>query len=489
MAGVGFALRALMRKDSLWAMFESQLHGVIAVAGPWFFTIVTMALPALMLDADTTGATLSNFITLLLYIFSLSLTLTSPIAITLTRHVSDRLYSRETETVAASFVGAVLLALVALLPIALLGASLLTLPLAPKAYALLACALVTINWIAAPMLSTFRQFRLLTLAYALGAGLFWWLLRGQAALDTAGLLMRFDLSMALTNAVLFGLVLRNFPGRSWPLMGVLGALRRYRVLAVGGLLYGAGIWVDKWLMWTVPEHLVSEAGLASYPTYDTVVFIAYVSTVPALALFVIKAETSLQESCERFYLAIQQHGRKAHLQGLRDDIVRVFLAAFRDVGLVQLSITALVVLLPVLALDLSGTPHFGVFMFRFCAIGAAFQLGVLLLSIVLFYFDSQRSVLFINGLFALSNLALTWLSMKGGLPWYGFGYFLASILSFTVAWWLVHRTLRDLLYLGFVAQNPSVTLAVPREPVPTEYRAARTAPGPLDRPGAQGGAT
>ena len=305
------------------------------------------------------------------------------------------------------------------------------------------------------------------------------MLRGETEMDLADLLLGFDVGMAVTNAMMCGLVLSRFPGRSWPLFAVLASMRRYSALAWGGLLYGAGMWVDKWLMWTAPEHLVTDIGLASYPTYDTVIFIAYATTVPALALFIIRAETSLEEGCVRFYTAIQRHAPRARLKELRRELVAIFLASARDVGLLQVSITALVVLLPVLILDLTGTPHAGVFMFRFCAIGAAFHLGVLTMSIVLFYFDSRRSVFVINGVLAICNVVGTWVTLRLGLAWYGFGYFLACIIAFVVAWVLVHRTLRELLFVAFVDQNPAVTEARSRAPTATTYYPARTAPGPL----------
>lgn len=479
MAGIGFALRDLVRRDSLWAMFEGQLHGVVAVAGPWFFTIVTMALPALILDEGSGGPTVTAFITLLLYIFSITLTLTSPITITLTRHVSDRIFADQTDTVAASFIGALLLGLLTLIPAWVVGMTMLDLPLQTRIYALLASALVTTNWIGAPMLSTFRKFRLLTGAYALGAAVFWLLLRGERTMDLADLLISFDVSMAFTNAVLCGLVLSRFPGRARPLLAIVESMRQYRSLAWGGLLYGVGMWIDKWIMWTAPGRLVTEIGLASYPVYDTVIFIAFATTVPALALFIIRAETSLEEGCVRFYTAIQRHARKARLMELRADLVQIFLSSARDVALLQLTITALVVLLPVLVLNLTGTPHAGVFMFRFCAIGAAFHLGVLTMSIVLFYFDSRRSVLVINGVLAICNGLGTWLALELGLAWYGFGYFLACIIAFALAWVIVHRTLRDLLFVAFVAQNPAVTEARSRPATATKYYPAQTAPGPL----------
>ncbi len=478
MAGIGFALRDLMRQDSLWAILESQLHGVVAVAGPWFFTIVTMALPGLMFEEAAHEAATTGFVTLLLYVFSTSLVLTGPLTITLTRHVSDELFALRRNAIATSFVGALIVGFLLVAPVAVTGVVVVDLPLEVRLHAAVALGLVTVNWIAAPMLSTLQEFRLLTLSYALGTGLFWWLLRDRTGASEAELLLAFNAGMAVTNAVICGLVLQEFSGGEGPLFGVLAAVPRYWQLALGGLLYGLGIWVDKWLMWTAPEHSVSVGGLASHPTYDTVVFLAYVSTVPALALFIIKAETQLHERCARFYGAIQGHAPLKRLEKTRAAVVASFFTTGRDVALLQGCLTLAVLAVPTLILDGLGMPHASVFMFRFCVIGAAFHLGALLITVVLYYFDSRRTVLIINGVFLVSNFVFTALSLKLGMRWYGLGYFLAGVVTFGTAYALLSRTFDKLLFLAFVRQNPAVVETTPRPALAAMHFDAKTATGP-----------
>lgn len=480
MAGIGFALRDLMRKDGLWSLIESQLHGVIAVAGPWFFTIVAMALPSLLLDPKTGQAATAEFVTLLLYVFSLSLTLTSPIAIALTRHVSDCMYQRRENEIAISFVWALGCALVTVVPVVWAAYAWLDLPSDQIPHAVCAYALVSTNWIAAPMLSTIRQFRLLTAAFAIGTGVFYLMIAGHRHLDAAQLLVGFNVGMAATNAVVCALILHNFSGEAGPVRGLFESALKYWELALSGLLYGIGIWVDKWLMWTAPEHHTVRGGLISYPMYDTAVFVAYVTTVPALALFIVKAETSLHESCDALYRTIQNHGDYARLLAARARIIDVFVASARDVGLVQSCVTALVLLLPTLVLGAVGVQQSGVFLFRFCAMGAAFQSGVLMLTIVLHYFDSRRAVLQINLVFLLTNLVFSWASVQLGFAWYGVGYFLSCVITFALAYWLVHSAFNNMLYLAFVRQNAAVTNAQTYPPLGTTYFEAQTAPGPLE---------
>lgn len=472
MAGIGFALRDLMRKEGLFALVESQLHGVIVVAGPWFFTIIAMALPGL-LHGEAGSAHTTSFVTLLLYVFSTTLVVTSPLAIGLTRQLSDLLYGGREDALISAFVGTLLLALLACGPIVVGGAALLDLPPDVLAQAVVAEGLVTLSWIAAPMLSTLRAFRPLTGAYAAGTLAFAGWLRLSGSDAVSDLLFGFNLGMAVNNAIAIGLLLRSFPGRSDGLFAVLDTMRRYWELPVGGLLYGLGIWADKWLMWGAPERLVDAVGLATYPTYDTAAFIAYVTTVPGLGLFIVRAETDLHERCRALYGAIGRHASRQQLEQARNELILSFVGTSRDVALLQLSITALCLLLPTVPLDLLSVPHVGVFIFRFAVLGAAFQSGAMMLCIVLFYFDSRRDVMLVHGVFLLLNVVCTGATLLAGLPSYGMGFAVAATLTFAVAFFLVRRALLRLLYLAFVRQNEAV--AAPKElPPPPDRRFATT---------------
>ncbi len=480
MAGIGFALRDLMRRDSLWSIVESQLHGVVVVAGPWFFTILAMALPSLLFRSLAAEAAISEFVTLLLYVFSTSLTITGPIVMGLTRHTSDLLFERRAEAVAGPFVGAALLSLLCGVPVIAVAAAFLRLPSCTIVGAGVAYGLVTLSWIAAPMLSTLRSFRVLTAAFALGTAAFGATLLGREDVTAGDLLLGFNLGMAVTVATICGLLLRSFPGPVEPLFAVVRTMRSTWDLTLSGLCYSGGIWIAKWVMWAAPEHVELAGGLSAYPTYDTVAFLAYITTVPAFALFVIKAETSLHDRCQDLYGNIVRHASRTRLELSWAAVVRTILDTGRDVAMLQLGITALVLLMPTLVLDLLRVPHGGVFMFRFCALGAAFQSAMLMLTVVLHYFDSRRGVLLVHATFAVANGLCTAWTLQAGLPTYGLGYFLASLIGFVVAYIVVARSLQDLLYLAFVRQNATLARSMPPPPPPPAYFAARTSPEPLD---------
>ena len=76
--------------------------------------------------------------------------------------------------------------------------------------------------------------------------------------------------------------------------------------------------------------------------------------------------------------------------------------------------------------------------------------------IVIAYFDMREILLGVTGLFFLSNAILTVVFIPCGAAWTGYGYFLASLLSFTVAALASVWSIKRLPYMTFVANNPGI---------------------------------
>ena len=43
MAGIGFALRKLARRDDLLGILQGYAHSALVSAGPWVFTVLSLA--------------------------------------------------------------------------------------------------------------------------------------------------------------------------------------------------------------------------------------------------------------------------------------------------------------------------------------------------------------------------------------------------------------------------------------------------------------
>ena len=101
-------------------------------------------------------------------------------------------------------------------------------------------------------------------------------------------------------------------------------------------------------------------------------------------------------------------------------------------------------------------PYGQLAMFRIAMLGALFQLFFMLLTVVLSYLDLNRMTLGLHALFLVTNLTGTLLSLHLGFAYYGYGYFLASVLSFLAACWITFRCLDQLPYHAFITGNRSI---------------------------------
>ena len=66
----------------------------------------------------------------------------------------------------------------------------------------------------------------------------------------------------------------------------------YPSLMLIGLLYNLGIWIDKFMFWYYPDTSEQIIGpLRASVIYDLPVFMAYLSIIPGMAVFLVRIET------------------------------------------------------------------------------------------------------------------------------------------------------------------------------------------------------
>ena len=90
--------------------------------------------------------------------------------------------------------------------------------------------------------------------------------------------------------------------------------------------------------------------------------------------------------------------------------------------------------------------------FRYTALGTFFHAYVLIITIILLYFDLRREVLIIVFIFAGSNFLLTTLSIHLGPDYYGLGQAVSCFLTFLISFVVLIIRLRQLEFLTFSKQ-------------------------------------
>lgn len=458
MAGIGFELRKLLSKGTLTSFAAGYGQSAIAAAGPWLLTVATIAAIPIALAGRVSPEELTAFHLVVMYNFAFSLVLSGPLVGIATRFLADALFERDLRDCPGMLIGglAILLAtqLIFAAPFYLLYVE------AEPLVRLLGLAnyfLTSGIWLATVFVSSVKQHKAVTGAF--GAGM----LTGFIAIcafgprfGLAGLLVGFNLGLTVLLFSLLGLTLVQFPYEADRIWRIWEWFRRHPELAASGFIYNAALWIDKWVFWCSPRGEWIPMGLVSMPVYDGAMFLAFLTMTPALALFLLRAETGFFERYLAYSRAILELGTWEDIEAKHRALIEEIWVAGKSILLTQIGIGLAVILLAPrifswLHLEFS---QYGVF--RLGVLGAVFHVLFLFITIVLAYFELHRPVLALQILFFLLNLGGTLVTVHLGFAWYGFGYLVAAVTAFVGAFLVLARALNELPYITFIAANPSV---------------------------------
>jgi uncharacterized membrane protein len=403
------------------------------------------------------------FRSLVTYCFAFSLILQGIGQMAITRWVADQLYSKRSERVLPAFTAT--LAATGLVHVAI---GVVFSVLAGFSYSLgfLAVTLfatIGMTWIALTWLSLAREYDEVLRAYLYGLVT---ALGGMALLavraDTVGLLGTYTLAQIFILARLIRVIARGMEAGGRRDLRVFRSLRKFPRLVALGVLYNAAIWIDKMVFWFT-DGIGDHPWVRYHPLYDTCSFFAYLTVVPALAVNLVRLETSFYETYRAYYGAILgglplreiSIRRKKMFENLKESTIRLL----RVQGAISI---AVIVFAPIIV-DVLRLPPVAVRMLRLTTLGAFFHVLLLLTILMQLYFDLRTQALATSLVFLIVNGGLAWWSVERGVATFGIGYAIASFLSLLLGTILLTRSLERLDYLTFTSQKIGDQPEVPEE--------------------------
>lgn len=458
MAGIGFEIRKLLRRDDLLGVLQGYTHSAMSATGPWLLTIITLAGIVFLGGTRVAPDELIEFRLIVVYNFGLSLVTTGPIVMVATRYLADAIYVKKVDEAPSMLLGYLMLLwtinAVLALPFYLYFLKL------DRTLAVLAVVnflVVAAIWLISAFLSALKDYKAITGAFAVGAAFTLATITVLAATaSTTAMMVGFTAGLTL---VLFSLIARVLVEYPYPVVNPFPYgryFRTYWVLGLSGLAYNLGIWVDKWVMWTAPERDVLRSGLVAYQDYDSAMFLAYLTIVPSIAALVMTVETEFYEQYLSFFRSVRNHSDLEAIDRAHQEIILSTLRGARTFLVLQGSICLTTILIAPRLFSALNISFSQIAMFRIGVLGAFFHVLFLTLSIVLSYFDLRLVNLRLQLLFLVTNGVFTFVSMRMGFPYYGYGYFLAALVTFSAAFLTFAYYVNRLPYQTFVVSNSSV---------------------------------
>ena len=123
MAGIGFELRKLLRKQTLVGLLQAYTFAGIIGSGPWVLSIVGILIIGLLSNAVVIPSFLvTQFQTSVTYLIATSLVFTGGVQLAFTRFVSDRLFEEQDTLVMPNLNGLLMLVMTSAAVLGTIGA-------------------------------------------------------------------------------------------------------------------------------------------------------------------------------------------------------------------------------------------------------------------------------------------------------------------------------------------------------------------------------
>ncbi len=457
MAGIGFELRKLLKKNSYTGLLQAYLYAGMISAGPWVLSIIgILIVSVLSLGVVVPNVLISQFQVTVTHLIVASLIFSGFVQLSFTRFVADRLFAGETQKVIPNFNG--LLLLIGLLSCGMtIPVALFLFPQESVLYRMLlvmGMALLSLIWVTTIFLTGLKQYKAIVAIFAIGYSIIILLSLGlRYQLKMEGLLLGFVLGHFALLLGMLWLIYRHYRSPNFIAFDIWKKGQMYRSLMATGILIHLGVWIDKLMFWYYPPTGQSVIGpLHASVIYDLPIFIAYLSVIPGMAVFLMRIETDFADYYSKFFDAVREGATLAYIEWMRNRMVLSVRQGLLDIAKIQ-GITVMVVFL--LGADLLrwlGISTLYLPLLYVDVVGAALQVILLGIINILFYLDRRKEVFWLCLFLTINNFLLTGLSLKLGAAWFGYGFAGAMALTVFLGLIILNRDLEELEYETFMLQ-------------------------------------
>lgn len=455
MAGVGFQLNKILQRGNYTAIAQAYGYAAIIGSGPWLASVLSLALLGAVLTGIGLTDELRIFFVSISLTYAFTLVLTGPIQMVLTRFAADQEYTHTAEQIFPTFVfvlawGSLAFAVLGLI----IFVGNVEAPLPFRFSAAMLMMIVGGIWISSIFLTAIKDYKQVLIGFAVGS-VTSFLASGMGGkwYGLNGAMIGFVFGHAVLLLLLFSSIYKEVGNKEVGTPDFLKQIRKYWPLAICGLAYNLGIWIDKFLFWWAADDAVQVSGiLHAAPVYDRVVYFSFLTIVPGMAVFLLKLETDFARANETFFQHVLRKGTLEQIAEKKHDMIVALQDGFGLLLKVQGMFTAVLILSAEKVLLFLGLGAVQAGIFQIALLGTFLLVIFMSLLMVLHYLDKGVDAMMSCVVFLCTNGLVTWFSIVAGERWYGVGFMIAACVAMMLAAFWVNHHVRNLEFDTFTPQ-------------------------------------
>ncbi len=457
MAGIGFELRKILREDRLLSLSKVYGYSAILSSGPWVISILAIILVG-FINLANMGAVSDafRFQVVITYAIALasSLIITGILQLPFTRYVADLIFKKREDEILPSYFGALFMAWGLGLPFVIpfylwvFEEQSMLFIIGVVVTFLVLCGV----WISSILAASLKYYNSVVWAYFISYA---FIVVASYYFGTTMeiLIFVFFLGNALLFVILMTLIIKSYNSTIFMKVDFFLAKNFYWTLAVAGLTYNLGAWVDKFIFWYHPAtgHTVIGKLNASI-VYDMPIFLAYLSILPGMAIFFYRLEADFAEKYDLYYDAVRSGGTLGMIRRYRNDMVDVIRHAIHEILMIQGIVDVILFLSAPGVFELLHIPQLYLGLLYILTIGAMLQIAFMSVLAILYYLDRKKVAMWLCISFFAGNTLLTLLSIDLGPAYFGYGYTVSLLLVFMASMVVMRNEMERLDYETFMLQ-------------------------------------
>lgn len=456
MAGIGFELRKILSEETLGSTLRAYTYAGLISAGPFILSIFGILLVGLLTASLVARpALVIQFQVSVTWLIAVSLILTGAVQLAFTRFISDRLFENRADLVLPCYNTVCLLvtAVGGVLGLILMFTAFAQQPLIYRVLMLMGFVTLCNIWIAVIFLTSVKQYRAVLMVFLLGYGLTVLASYSLYRYGLEGLLGGFVLGQLLLLLGANAVIWHNYPATSYLSAAFFKRRTLYTSLIWVGLFFNLGVWIDKFMFWYASTGHTVIGPLRASLIYDIPIFLAYLSVIPGMAMFLLRIETDFVDHYNGFYDAIRDGGTLQEIQEMRTRMISSARTGLYEIFKIQAIVCLLVIAFGEPLLAAIGISTLYLPLLQIDVVAAALQVLFLGILNIFFYLDRRGLVLILTALFLVLNAGLTWITLLIGPTAYGFGFTGALLITVVLSVYCLDRCFDRLEFRTYMLQK------------------------------------
>ncbi len=455
MAGIGFELKKLFKKEGIFNGLKASVYSTIVTIGPTLISIALIISFNMLLKFFGVSVIKRDlFQVTLMYSFVFAFILTSGYSMVLSRYIADKIFVKDYEDIRASLYGSI----VTIVGIGSTVGSIFywksDLPLLYKLFAYSLFMENIIQIVLSTYVTALKNVKVIVLGFVMSFIvsiicfiIFANLLNIDMVLEAV---ISVSIGFLFLILILYKEIEKHFKVGSKNYFEFLSYYKKYCSLFFVNLFYALGLYIHTFLFWANNEmDLVIENTYVYAPTYDIAAFYALIVTLPTMIIFIVKIETVFFEKYTKYFFCINNGASYRDIELIKKDMVDSLYKELMYLMSIQLviSIASIVIgnkLLVNLGFTLEMLDIFYILVLGYYLVNIIFVIITILL-----YFDYRKGALISSvSLFVLNGL-FTFISIKLGSDYYGIGLFISGVVSICIAFNILERFIKNMDYYIF----------------------------------------